>query len=121
MLNVSFAVRQRQNIERRIVRMVVRCLLADGYLLNVDNGGDGYEIPWSADEKTVLAAMFATDEEHLVARKEGRVATAGWVFFVYGGNDGWDVINDNTVNLEAVLAPITAYIDTKGGKERRKA
>jgi hypothetical protein len=95
-------------IEKRIARRVVRDLLAAGYELTVDNGGDEAEIPWSRDFKTVVGAMFATDEETLVARKEGG---RSFVYFVYG-NDGWDVVNDYGVSLEPVMAPINAYADT---------
>jgi hypothetical protein len=101
----------RIEIEKRIARRVVRELLAAGYELTVNNGGeyDEIEIPWSRDFTTIVGAMFATDEEYLYARK-GKLAS--FVRFVYG-NDGWDVINDYGMSLEPVMAPINQYADAQ--------
>lgn len=94
-------IEDRQRIERRIVRRVVLDLIAAEYRLNLDNGGETWELAeWSTDAKKVLAAMFATDEERLHCRKNEN--DRGWVFFVYG-NDGPDVICDYTTNLEPIL------------------
>lgn len=35
--------------EIQIVKQCIDDLLAAGYWLTVDNGGDGYEIPWTTD------------------------------------------------------------------------
>lgn len=98
----------RIQMEQRIARKVVRGLLEAGYELNIDNGGDDWEIAWSRDFDTVVCAMFATDDEYLVCRKEDE--QKGWVRFIYG-NQGWEVINDYTVNLEPILEPINQYCD----------
>jgi hypothetical protein len=120
---------QRIQIEKRIARRVVRHLLQAGYRLTVDNGGDTYEIPYTYDFKTIVGAMFATDDERLVAEMvppaidAGSAAWAaykailgdrktikGWVYFVYG-NDGYDVISDYTLNLEQVIQPVLDYAE----------
>lgn len=49
--------------------------------------------------------MFSTDEEFLYAYdSDGK--HVGWVHLVYG-NSGWDVISDNTNNLEDALIAAT--------------
>jgi hypothetical protein len=101
----------RINVERRIVRRVVRALLAADYEITVDNGDDDYEIPWSRDFKVVNAALFATDEEHLLVRKTvGADLKNSFVFLVYG-NDGWDVICDYGLSLDPIIEPIQDWID----------
>ena len=109
MNKVSPQVKARQQIERAIVSRVVEDILAAGYFLNVENGGDEPELFYNTHiAADVLRVMFATDDEYLTVHKiikgTDRVRRVGWVHFVYG-NDGWDVINDYTVNLESVLEP----------------
>lgn len=94
-------VQKRIRIERRIVKMAVKCLITAGYALSLDNGGDTYEIKDSTDRKAVLSLMMETDDEHLYAKKDGKSAA---VYFVYG-NDGYDVICDYNTSLEAVMKP----------------
>ena len=92
-------VEQRQAIEKRIVKKVIEDGLAAGYELAVDNGGDGFEY-CGADKKRLLEELFATDEEYLWFFKDGKAA--GRVYLVYG-NDGWDVIADNSLSLGELL------------------
>lgn len=94
-------VKLRQELERRIATQVVKDALAAGYVLVVDNGGDEPDYK-GTDETACLSAMFATDDERLYLFKPGGKWADGWVYFVYG-NDGWDVINDYTTNLESLL------------------
>jgi hypothetical protein len=96
--------------EREIREKTVDALLAAGYGLNLHNGGDAEELTYyTFDRAEILAAMNLTDEEWLLAKKLN--GPSGWVRFVYG-NDGWDVINDYSVNLEDVLAPVNEYADS---------
>jgi hypothetical protein len=108
---------QRIRLEKRIGRRLVRDLLAAGYVITVNNGGDKNEIPYSSDFSTITNAMFATDEEHLLVAKWGQddsgkpyLDQTSFVFLVYG-NDGWDVIADYGTSLEPVLSPINHWID----------
>src|SRR5258706_9223571 len=109
---------RRIQLEKRIARRVVRDLLAAGYVITVNNGGDKNEIPYSQDFSEITKAMFATDEEHLLVAKWGQDVDTGkryldetsFVFFVYG-NDGWDVVNDYGTNLEPVMEPINRWCD----------
>lgn len=94
----------RIQIEKRIARKVVRALLAAGYELSVNNGGDENEIPFTKSFGQVTGAMFATDDEYLQARGP----STSFVHFVYG-NDGYDVIADYGMSLEPIMAPIDEY------------
>lgn len=103
----------RKRLEKRIVKRVVRDLLAAGYEITVNNGGDSNEILYSTDFKAITAVLFATDSEHLLVRKaEGGVSFVyvSFVYLVYG-NDGYDVVNDYGVSLEPVMGPINQWID----------
>src|SRR5262249_17903805 len=98
---MSGSVKMRQHVEREIARAFLKDALAAGYALNVNNGGEWHELSEpSTDPKVIEEAMFATDQEHLIVY-EGK-KRLGWVWFIYG-NDGWDVIADYTVNLEAIM------------------
>lgn len=93
-------------MERLIARQAIADLLAAGYLIDV-NDGEVTTVEGSGDPAVILAAMFTTDEDYLVAKGVG---SRGWVRFIYG-NDGWDVINDYTVNLAGALTRTTALTD----------
>lgn len=98
-----------QEIEREIVTALVRQGLREGYTISVSNGGPGYEIRQSADEAAIMAALFATDDEHLYYHKDGK--RVGWVWLVHG--NGWCVIADNTDNdaINGLLSDATAVAD----------
>ena len=111
MTELSPQVKARQAVEREIFRAVVDALLAGGFALSLDNGAceddpnGGYEIAHSTDAEAIVKASMATDEERLYAEKNGK--RFGWVLFIYG-EDGWDVINDYTINLEQWIGDGTA-------------
>lgn len=96
-----------RDMEERVAAMVIETASAAGYELRVM---DGEEIvtPRTADKETLMKAMFSTDEDYLFFYKPGVKERCGWVRFIYG-NDGYDVINDYTTNLEEVLAPVNAF------------
>ena len=101
-------VRYRIAVERKIVMALIDRALAEGYELAVDDGGHE-PLLWTTDRRTLIDNIMETDEDYLRFRKDGKIA--GWVFLVYG-NEGWDVICDNTVNLEEFLAPITKLAES---------
>lgn len=85
--------------ETRVVRRVVRDLLAAGYSLTVDDGEDE-PVKKSTKFSEIVAALMQTDEDYLYTHKQG--CPNSFVRFVYG-NDSWEVICDYSTNLEAVL------------------
>ncbi len=108
---LSPQVRQRQAIERRIATLVVKQLLAQGFSLSIDNGGDELELQRCTDQAQILQHLFLTDEEHLLVHRG--IERTGFVYFVYG-NDGWDVICDYSVDLEPWIGegtPVQQLID----------
>lgn len=100
----------RMLLERAIVRRTIIALLGAGYEIMVHDGEE-VVLSGSKDAKAIFGAMFGTDEDVLhvstASPQPGgaRLVRSGWVRFVYG-NDGWDVINDYTTNLEETLKPV---------------
>lgn len=111
---VPETVEQRQAIERKIVSQAIRDLTNAGYEVVVNDGEDDVTEP-TMDYSTIFNAMFSTDMDYLKVYAPGIRICNGWVFFVYG-NDGPDVINDYTTNLEGVLA---ATIELADQEERK--
>lgn len=97
----------RQKIERAIAVKVIDAALDSGYTVSVDDG-EAVTVKESTDKEEILGAMFTTDEDYLyIHRPEGDKA---FVRFVYG-NDGYDVIADNSCSLEEMLKPATELAD----------
>lgn len=101
-------VEARQRIERRIAKAAVKSLIDAGFTVSVFDGEETV-LTDSIDAKAIEAAMFSTDEDQLRV-KRATDGLRGSVLFVYG-NDGFDVIADNTVNIEEVLKPATELAD----------
>ncbi len=99
---------ERQSVERRVVEAAAQGLVDAGFSIAVY---DGEELVTDVtdDVSSVMEALFATDEEFLYAYN-GDGKHVGWVHLVYG-NSGWDVISDNTDNLEDALIAATELAD----------
>lgn len=103
----------RQIVERKIVGRFVRDALKASNRLSVslDRGYDVDEmLIASTDRRKIMAEAFAGDDAHIFVHPPhgkpvvgGQVNSRGWVYLVFG-NDGWDVINDYTMNLEPLMA-----------------
>lgn len=97
-------------VEQLIVRKLAHELLKAGYGLDVAQAGDPIDARNSTqNERTILSRLMETDEDYL--RVFDGEKWFGWVRLVYG-NDGPDVVNDYTTNLETVLKPVNEYADT---------
>lgn len=101
------SIRMRQHVERLIARRLILDGLRAGYTISVDNGEDGATMP-AQNVTAIMAIMFETDEEYLIFQKTN--GFRGWVRLIYG-NDGWDVINDYTVNLDHIMGGANALAD----------
>jgi hypothetical protein len=100
-------VENRIKIEKQIVRKIAKDAIAAGMFVSVHDGED-YALCRSQSVKAIVAACMSTDEDRLFfSDADGK--RKGWVFLVYG-NDGWDVVNDNTDNdaTNAILVGATA-------------
>ena len=102
------SVARRIMIEMRIVRRIVDAGLAAGYSFDVFDG-ETTTLRSSKSKRTIEAALMTTDEDVLTVRgHDGRIL--GCINLIYG-NDGYDVISDNTISLDAFLDPIMTYAD----------
>jgi len=108
-LHVDGSLHTRITVEREIFRRTVAALLAAGYELRIWEGED-WACERTADAALLENNMMSTDEDLLKVYEKGATVSIGWVRFIYG-NTGWDVIADNTTNLEAALKPVTDYAD----------
>lgn len=105
----------RRHVERDVITAAIRGCLAAGYDLTVNNGEENVLLN-SRDEAAILGALWTTDEDHLFLNLDPTTwARAGWIRLIYG-NDGWDVINDYTTNLEHALEQATARADFWAGE-----
>jgi hypothetical protein len=110
--NADRGVRARILLERRIAVQLVEELLEQGFILAVD---DGESEPQSSTKRgVILSAMATTDEDYLLVHWED-LSQRGWVRLTYG-NDGWDVIADNTTNLEPFITKTNALVEMLGGR-----
>jgi hypothetical protein len=100
---------QRIAIERHLAQLAAETLINAGYQVTVNDGEEDV-LEYSTNVQAILDAMFSTDEDYLFATQAGPAGQKGWVRFIYG-NSGFDVINDLTVNLESVMAPVFAEAD----------
>lgn len=105
----QLAVRERQLVERRIVKAALDIFLEAGFRISVH---DGEEVTLSKSRvrKDIVKAMFTTDEDSLFLYKPDGGARYGWIHFIYG-NDGHDVICDYSCNLEELVEPVIALAD----------
>lgn len=88
------------------IRQIIRALhAADHVIRSVDNGGGRVKVTNEAD---TIEECNAADEAYMfVTLPDG---TTGWIRFVLG-NEPFEVVCDNTTNLEPVLAPLTEKWD----------
>jgi ribosomal protein L35AE/L33A len=106
---MTMTLQLRQEIERQIIQRIVTDALEAGFQLTVDDGGDQPSVKRSTDQAAIMGAVMLTDEDRLYYSKPGE-PLQGWVRLIYG-NDGWDVVNDYTTNLEPLLAGASAEAD----------
>ena len=101
----------RVEIERAIVKRIVRSAFAAGYSVTVHDG-DAISLVRSRSLSGVMAAVMTTDEDTLIFRDKETEARIGQVSLVYG-NCGWDVISDHTDSkvMESMLADATRYAE----------
>ena len=96
------------NIERQIVRLTAKTLIAVGHKVTV-NDGEKNVLIGSTIVDDIIDACFSKEEDWFHVHRDDEKASFGWIHFVYG-NGGWDVIQDHTANLQAVLAPVEELV-----------
>ena len=105
------SVKMRQEVERKIADKVIECILAKGFLIQVNDGEEDCT-GRIEDPAAISSAMYSTDEDILYVYLNETVKFAiGYVHFIYG-NDGYDVIHDYTTNLEEIIKPANDIADS---------
>lgn len=97
-------------VERRIVGKVVRDLIAAGYVISVNDGGEEDVLVGVTDETLIFKALASTDADTLrVSKKGSHPGTPRGTSFVYlvWGND-CSVISDYGMSLEEIMRPALA-------------
>lgn len=96
---------RRMAMERQLAEAVVDALLAAGFELAINNGGDEDEVERTRDREKLMGGLLLADDDHIFPYRDGR--RFGFVHLVYG-NSGWDTLADNTTNLEEFIGTGTA-------------
>lgn len=99
MPKIAPEIQKRIRLEWRIIRRVVLAAIADGcsYSLSYMEDDEDMPIVDSVSIANLRDCIHACDEERIYFKKDGK--SAGWIYLVYG-NDGWDVIADNSLKAE---------------------
>jgi hypothetical protein len=105
------SIKARQDIERAVVRKLIRELKKRGFHVNQVGGGDEDEVTVRT-EKEIMDEVFALDMARLYFKEED----AGSVLLVMG-NDGWDVISDWSFTEGSEFAKAMDEITEKIWKE----
>ena len=94
-------------IEQVIAQFVIDEAMKAGYMVSVYDG-DEFVVKKSNNKLEIFEAMMSTDSDFLHLYHNDK--HLGWIQFVYG-NNGYDVIADNTTNLEDFLERTTLLAD----------
>jgi len=99
------------SIETQIIKATINTLLSAGFEVSVFDGEE-IVVERLVAPDMIFEAMKTTDEDYLrvYMRGDRSAVVWGWVRFIYG-NDGTDVINDYSTNLESIMGRIFAMID----------
>jgi len=111
--NIDREVRERILIERAIVRRAVIDILAEGHSITVYHEDQESDAVRSTDLTAIMLELCACDMEGLAVYRADEVGRWGWLTLIYG-NDGWDVMNDHSLSLTAVLAGASELADAIG-------
>lgn len=109
-------IEKRMEIERKVVRFLVREMKKAGWEAYAVN--DGEALVKCATEKDVMEAVFSVEESWIEFNKTVGVGYIKRTAYIVLGNDGWDAIADNSLstpeipedNFDAVMdGPVTDY------------
>lgn len=105
------AVRQRAEMELKVVRAVIADLRSAGFVLRISDGHDYGE--GAVSDEQAIDEIFNLDEAYIHCFRLSPEPVA-WIHLVMG-NDGWDVVCDYTTNLEPVLTKSRWVADLLSG------
>lgn len=104
-------IEQRQSIERKVVRKLVRVAKANGFIpVRVYDGGD--EPVLVRLEREVMSAVFAVDDCRVVFKHP--LDDKAHCAVIVLGNSGWDCIADCSqgVRWDPVIKEVEAYAES---------
>lgn len=113
-------VEQRQEIERKVVRKLIRDMKAAGWIITrINDGGEPDEDTLNPNETEAMETVFSVDESRIYFTKQfDEVNKRTCVALIILGNDGWDCIADHSSgsiypgdDFEAVMNQISEWID----------
>lgn len=91
-------IEKRQEIERKVVRHLIRTMKAHGWIISrINDGGDFDEDSINPNETEAMDAVFSVDESTIYFHKR-LDASHGMTHFaqIILGNDGYDCIADHS-------------------------
>lgn len=100
------SVRPRCRMELKIVNAFIRELKKNNCTVKIEEYEDEPEMN---KIENVKSALFNIEDAFVIVYNENG-KRIGWVRFVFG-NDGWDLINDYSVNIEEWLQPVLDVAD----------
>lgn len=98
-------VEQRQEIERKVVRHLIRAMKEKGWIISrINDGGDRDEDILNPNETEAMDTVFSVDESRIIFKKEVRPGEPGSAIlrtaYIVLGNDGYDCIADHSCSNE---------------------
>jgi len=99
-------VAQRQNAEKQVVGKLLDEALKNNLTFRLHDG-EAWATEKTTDKDIILNAIMSVDDETLYFyTADGE--RSGWVRLIYG-NDGWDVLADNSQKIDYILPPVTQF------------
>jgi hypothetical protein len=95
--------REVRRIDREIATKLIDALLADAYTITCDLCDREPEFKRSTDRDGILNYMWEVEMVEMWVHKGKK---RGWLRLIFDEN-GWDLVQDYTVNLEHIVDPIT--------------
>jgi hypothetical protein len=101
-----------QQMERKIVRRIIREAIAIGGTVSLHDG-EAWAVVTSAREREIMEHVGSTDTQTLLIRDRNG-ERMGRVYLIFG-NDGYDVVSDYSVSLEWFMKSVNEYSDILEG------
>lgn len=101
---------QRQEIERKVVRHLIRAMKEKGWIITrINDGGEPDEDTLNPNETQAMETVFSVDESCIYFRKmlkDKKFGAATGVTHnatIILGNDGYDCIADHSLSTDTVI------------------
>lgn len=97
-------IEKRQEIERKVVRHLIRTMKAKGWIITrINDGGEEDEDTLNPNETEAMGAIFSVDDSVIIFQKKiNEFKTVTHFASIILGNDGWDCISDHSCSNHAL-------------------